>query len=72
METQRHVADQVVESFKAVLDEHIRGQITDAEYEELALMIGEAIAQELEGAAAMMVNTAEAIRAKLERQQWEL
>jgi len=52
---QRPIVGKIVERFKSQLDENVRQQITSAQFAELALMIEEAVSEEV-GAAADAVD----------------
>lgn len=66
-ERHQELAEKVVSAFKERLSEHARGQITDAQFEDLSLMIREVIAVELEGAANLMDEVLKKLRADIEK-----
>ena len=59
---QQHRAIKVVASFRELLDQNVSQQISDAQYESLALMISEAISEELCLAADMMEDVVKRLR----------
>lgn len=63
----QQVAHKAVEAFKAVLSESARQQISETELNELTIMIREALAEELESAAASIEELARTLRAKIDR-----
>lgn len=72
--TDRHHerAKDVVEEFKQRLSPAARAAITDAQYEDLALLVRAAIADELHDAVETMEETVQRIRTDVERPQLEL
>jgi DNA-binding NarL/FixJ family response regulator len=64
VERHRVRSQKVVETFKASLDEYVMKMIPDSEFEELALMIQEAISDELHNAAELVENVAQQIRSE--------
>ena len=59
---QQHRAIKVVASFRELLDQNVSQQISDAQYESLALIISEAISEELGLAADMMEDVVKRLR----------
>ena len=57
----------VVNSFKHILHEDACQLITDAQFEELALMVNEAIADELNNCAELVENVVKQIRGELNK-----
>ena len=57
-------AYKVVEAFRNLLDENVSQQISDSQYDTLALMISEAISEELGVAATMMEDVIKRLRAE--------
>ena len=57
-------AARVVESFRNLLDKNLSEQITDSQFQDLTLMIGQAIAEELEIAAEQMAEVVRNLRAQ--------
>ena len=55
-------AHRVVEAFRELLDDHVSQQISQTQYDTLALMISEAIGDELGVAAGMMEEVIKQIR----------
>lgn len=60
-------AVKVVEAFRGLLDENIRQQITNAQFDTLTLMITEAISEELGVAADMMEDVIQKLRAEINK-----
>ena len=65
-------ANKVVQAFKGLLDENVSQQISDSQYDTLALMISEAISEELTAATAMMEDVIKKIRVETNRSELEL
>ena len=65
-------ANKVVEAFKGLLDENVSQQISDSQYDTLALMVSEAISEELTVAAGMMEDVIKKIRVETNRSELEL
>lgn len=63
----QQLAHKVVEAFKALLSENARQQISETELNELALMIREALSEELESAAASVEELARTLRTNIDR-----
>jgi hypothetical protein len=57
-------AQKVVASFRASLDEPLRDGISEHQYEELALMIAEALSDQVDEVAARMESLVHALRAE--------
>ncbi len=72
--TDRHqeLAERVVATFKQTLSEAALQNISDARFEDLALMIREAIAEELDEAATIVEDAAKRLRRQVERPNLEL
>lgn len=72
--TDRHqeLATRVVEAFKANLGEAARGHISAAQFEDLNLMIREALSEEREATAALLEELLRKLRADIERPELEL
>ena len=62
-------AQKVVASFKQSLDSQVRESISTAQYEELALMIAEALSDELDEVAARMEALVQQVRAESRKGQ---
>jgi hypothetical protein len=65
-------SNKVVEAFKGLLDENVSQQISDSQYDTLALMISEAMSEELAVAAEMMEDVIKKIRIEANRSELEL
>jgi hypothetical protein len=63
----RELANKVVASFKASLSESALKQITQAEFEQLVLMIREVIADELDAAAKQVEDVARRLRREADK-----
>lgn len=63
----QQLAHKVVEAFKALLSQNARQQISETELNELALMIREALSEELESAAASVEELARTLRTNIDR-----
>lgn len=61
-ENQRPVVGKIIDAFKSRLDESVREQISSAQYDDLAIMIDGAIAEELGAAAALVEDVARKLR----------
>lgn len=61
------LAEKVVETFKSSLSETAREQISDSQFGELALMIREAISEELETATDLIEEVARKLREGVEK-----
>ena len=59
---QHPAAGKIVAAFRSQLDESVREQISNAEYEDLAIMIDGAITDELAAAAELVEETARKLR----------
>lgn len=62
---QRPMVGKIVEKFKEELDPAVRDQITGAQYSALAIMIEEAIAEEVGSAASMVEEVGKKLRARV-------
>ena len=62
-ENQRPVVEKIIETFKSQLDDDIREQIGNAAFTDLAIMIDQAIAAEIAGAADLVEEVAKKLRA---------
>ena len=65
----QELAQKVVNTFKQSLSDQVREQITDAQFNELALMIREAISEELKEAAELMDAIAKKLRSQTDDQE---
>lgn len=63
----QQLAEKVVTVFRESLGDATCGQITEAQFEDLALMIREAIAEELEEAAGIVEEALKDLRARIEK-----
>ena len=63
----QQLAQKVVEAFRARLSEDARQQISQTALDELALMIREALSEELESAAASVEELARTLRANIDK-----
>ena len=63
----QQLAQKVVEAFRARLSEDARQQISQTALDELALMIREALSEELESAAASVEELARKLRANIDK-----
>ncbi len=63
----QQLAQKVVEAFRASLSEDARQQISQTALDELALMIREALSEELESAAASVEELARTLRANIDK-----
>ncbi|ADE13550.1 hypothetical protein Nhal_0355 [Nitrosococcus halophilus Nc 4] len=72
--TNRHqeIAEKAVEAFKELLSEQARQQISDRQFDELALIIREALSEELENAVEIAEDMVKRLRAQVERPELEL
>ena len=65
----QELAQKVVNTFKQSLSDQVREQITDAQFNELALMIREAISEELKEAAELIDAIAKKLRSQTDDQE---
>lgn len=65
-------AAKIIAAFKESISAEARSQITDAEYEQLSLMIQETIAEELSDAAEMIDQVAKRLRHGIDKLEIEL
>lgn len=67
--TNRHdeLAQKVVQAFKAKLPEQVLSEISEAQFDELAAMVREAISEELRSAAEVVEQAARRLREGVER-----
>jgi len=65
-------AQEVVQQFKDLLGDEARAALSDYELEQLAGLIREAIAEELEAAADLVEMSVDEIRSEVERPEIEL
>ncbi|QBQ54142.1 hypothetical protein [Nitrosococcus wardiae] len=68
----QEVAEKVVEAFKELLSEQAREQISDRQFDELALIVREALSEELENAVEIAEDMVKRLRAQVERPELEL
>ena len=68
----RELAEDVVRTFKGTLSQTALANITDAQFEGLALMVREAIAEELDTAANIVEEAAKRLRREVEKRNLEL
>lgn len=66
-QNQRPVVVKVIEAFKSRLSDTVREQITDAQFADLAMMIDEAIAEELDTAADLVDEVLSKLRASVRK-----
>lgn len=67
-----HRAQKVVEGFKSILDESAHKSVGEVNFDSLALMIAEAISEELESAAARVESLAKELRGLSVKQEMGL
>ncbi len=72
IDSQRPGAERLIQRFKSQLDPKVRAQITDAQFTDLALMIDEAIAEEISCAADLVEETVKKLRASGRKPELEL
>jgi hypothetical protein len=65
----QELAQKVVNTFKQGLSDQVRDQITDAQLNELVLMIREAISEELKDAAELIDGIAKRLRSQTDDQE---
>jgi hypothetical protein len=65
----QELAQKVVNTFKQSLSDQARDQITDAQFNELVLMIREAISEELKDAAELIDGIAKRLRSQTDDQE---
>ena len=72
--TNRHevLAERVVNTFKGILNQAALESINDAQFEDLKMMIREAISEELGNAANLVYEVARKIRREVEKPEMEL
>lgn len=63
----RERAENVVRTFKGTLSQAALSDISDAQFEDLALMVREAIAEELDAAANIVEEAARRLRREVEK-----
>jgi len=68
----RKLAEDVVRTFKDTLSQSALSDISDAQFEDLALMVREAIAEELDAAATIVEEAARRLRREVEKRDLEL
>jgi hypothetical protein len=62
-ENQRPVVEKIIEAFRSQLNDSVREQISSTQFADLAIMIDEAIAEELGSAADLLEEVARKLRA---------
>ncbi len=68
----RPVVVKIIENFKSQLDASVRKQISNVQYNDLGLMIDEAIAEEIGAAAELVEEVARKLRASTRKPELEL
>jgi len=73
MNDARHpVVDTIIERFRAQLDEKVRNQISTAQFSDLALMIDEAISEEVANTVERVDEVVRKLRSTAQRAELEL
>ncbi len=65
--THQELADKIVNTFKATLDESARQRVSAAQFDELAIMIREALSEELETAVELVEEVARTLRTRVQK-----
>jgi hypothetical protein len=71
-DNRRPGVERIIERFKSQLDPKVREQISNAQFTDLALMIDEAIAEEISSAADLVEEAVKKLRASSRKPELEL